>query len=119
MKSKKATANKPPSAARRMTDILGKIALIGLTYYKENQPPELKQLYGKVIKVTRRGITVELDGLHKGEVFGLPPGIRAFKHAEPGYYRFCSSEDGVENPDFIVTYCVYYDEETYKTMNSE
>jgi hypothetical protein len=116
---RKPTKNKPGKpflAARRVKDVIGKVVLIGLTYYKDGQQPELKQLYGRVTNASKGGIDVELDGSHKGEVFTLPPGIRAFEYAGPGYYRFRSSEEGVENPDFIVTYDIYSNKQTY--MNS-
>ena len=103
-----------PSSTARQAKVIGKIAVIGLTYYKKGQPPELKQLYGRVIKVNKRVISVELDGSHSGEVFNLPPAINIFEYAEPGYYRFRSSDEGVENPDFIVTYKIYPNEETFK-----
>ena len=119
MKTADNEQNKPPLTAKRAKDILGKIALIGLTYHKEGQPPERMQLYGKVTKVTKHGISLELDGSHRGEVFNLPPGINAFKYAMPGYYHFHSSDEGVENPDFIVTYSIYPNKETYTKMKTD
>jgi hypothetical protein len=99
-------------------EIIGKIALIGLTYYKLKQPVERRQLYGKVRTANKHGIIVELLGSHNGEKFTLPPGIDAFVYAEPGYYRFRSSEGGVENPDFVVTYNIYRDEVTFKASRA-
>jgi hypothetical protein len=58
-------------------------------------------------------------GSHKGEVFDLPPDISAFKYAKPGYYRFRSADEGVENPDFIVTYSTYSSKDSHKEMNRE
>jgi hypothetical protein len=118
MKTNKDTAQKPSSTAHQAKDIIGKIALIGLTYYQEGQPPELKQLYGRVTKVNKQGISLELEGSHKGELFNLPPGIKAFEFAMPGYYRFRSSDEGVENPDFIVTYTIYPDKDTFKNSTA-
>jgi hypothetical protein len=114
MKTKKDLDPKPSSTALQAKDIIGKIALIGLTYHQEGQPPELKQLYGRVTRVNKQGISLQLEGSHKGELFNLPPGINAFEFAKPGYYRFRSSDEGVENPDFIVTYNVYSNKDTFK-----
>jgi hypothetical protein len=118
MKSSKNKSIQPSKKARRAKEILGKIALVGLTYIREGQPPERKQFYGKVTEVKNKRILLELHGSHETEIFSLPPGINAFEYAKPGYYRFRSSDEGVENPDFLVTYTIYPNKKSYIKLTS-
>jgi hypothetical protein len=89
----------------RAKDVVGKLILIGLTYFDQNgQVTEQKQLYGKITAANKSKISVRLQGVHKGEIFRLPPDTQALKEAQPGEYRLHATGDIVINPDLIVTY---------------
>ena len=84
--------------------LLGKVMLIGLTFYDHNDNMlERKQLWGTVTEANENKILVEQKN---GETFSLPPDLEAVKEAPPGEYRLHSTGEVVENPDFLTTWNV-------------
>ncbi len=85
-------------------NLMGKTLLAGLTYYtKDNVFIEQKQLWGTVIEANEEKILVRQSN---GEVFSLPPNLRAITVARPGEYRLRSTGEVVVNPDFLATWTI-------------
>lgn len=78
--------SRPPWDAVRAASLVGKYVLIGLTYLDANDSfIEQRQLHGTIIAADRKnGFAIKLRGVREGEVFGLPPDLRAFQDARPG-----------------------------------
>ena len=77
--------------------------LVGLT---RNEPtgPRLEQFYGTVMGADPdEGITLRLDGSRAGEIYTLPPDLRAFFPARPGAYRLSATGEVVVDPDYTST----------------
>lgn len=86
------------------SDILGKVILIGLTYYSiENKPVKQGQYYGTVIDADGQGIKVRLND---GTIFNLPPDLSSTRAAQPGEYHLNSTGEVVVNPDFLATWSI-------------
>lgn len=86
-------------------DLIGKVLLIGLTYYTHDKVfIEQRQYWGTVIESNKNRICVKQKN---GEIFKLPPDLRSTKSAPPGEYRLRSTGEIVINPDFLTTWIVY------------
>lgn len=82
----------------------GSTILVGLTF---NGPdgPQQKQFYGTVMSAEPNdGITLRLEGSRAGEVYTLPPDLRAFFPAQPGEYRLRETGEVVIDPDYTTTW---------------
>jgi hypothetical protein len=89
--------------------LLGRLVLVGLSYFKVDaeEPFEQQQMFGRVVSADEReGILLSLEGQRTGEQFNLPPDTRSFREAEPGEYRLRSTGEIVVNPDFTVTFSI-------------
>jgi hypothetical protein len=89
--------------------LIGKVVLIGLRYQQdtESEPRLVTQMHGRVDAVDEhRGISVRMEGSHAGQRKTLPPDLRPFFAAAPGYYTDQATGEVIEDPDFIVTYRV-------------
>lgn len=85
-------------------DLLGKVLLIGLTYYThDNVLIERQQYCGTVIESNNKTICIKQKN---GELFSLPPDLSSTKPAPPGEYRLRSTGETVINPDFLSTWNV-------------
>lgn len=85
-------------------DLLGKVVLVGLTYYThDNVFIEQRQYWGTVIKSNDKTICIKQKN---GELFELPPDLSSTKPAPPGEYRLRSTGETVINPDFLSTWNV-------------
>ena len=90
-----------------MFDLLGKVILVGITYYThDRQFIEQKQYHGTVIRVDDAGMIVQKSD---GEEVWLPPDLRSTKPAPPGENRERSTGEIVVNPDFFTTWNVVED----------
>ena len=86
------------------SDILGKVILVGFTYYTpDGEFVEQKQYYGTVVKCDETQILIRKKN---GELFNIPPDLRSTKPASPGEYRLRSTGEVVVNPDFLSTWNV-------------
>ena len=85
-------------------DLLGKVLLVGLTYYThDNVFIEQRQYWGTVIKSNEDTICIRQKN---GELFELPPDLSSTKPAPPGEYRLRSTGEVVVDPDFLSTWVV-------------
>lgn len=96
----------------KIDDLLSKTCVIGLSYFdKDGELLKQTQFAGTVNKVdSEQGISVQLQ--HSDETAGkpafiLPPNLAAWFTAPPGHYRHPASGVDMENPDFLVTWCIY------------
>jgi hypothetical protein len=84
--------------------LLGATVLVGLTF-NEPSGQRLEQFYGTVMGADpEEGITLRLDGNRSGEIYTLPPDLRAFFPARPGSYRLRETGEVVIDPDYTTTW---------------
>lgn len=87
-------------------NIINKIALVGITYYTEDeQLLSQKQIWGKIISANRDEIIIKQND---DTLFHLPADLSAFSPAVPGKYTLRSTGETIENPDFLITWKVYH-----------
>lgn len=83
-------------------DILGKILLVGITYYsKDNDVVKQEQFHGKVIKADVDEVCVLQND---GSTLILPGDLSSTRIARPGEYKLRSTGEVVTNPDFLATW---------------
>lgn len=89
--------------------IQGKYLLIGISYIDaEGNIESQQQLHGTVERSSREeGIVVQLKGFFKGEKVQLPPDTTSITKAERGMYKLITTNEDVENPDFICAFNVH------------
>ena len=99
---------RPPWDSALALSFVAKRVLIGVTYCDHNDVfIEQKQMHGTIIKAeAERGFAVRLEGEREGEVYWLPPDLRAFQDARPGEYRLRSTGEVVVDPDFISNWTI-------------
>jgi hypothetical protein len=84
-------------------DLVGKRVLIGITF--TGSVRETTQRHGTIVETDEdRGVAIELAD--EGEVFWLPPDVRAFRPARPGNYRLRSTGEIVVDPDLTTTWTI-------------
>ena len=87
-----------------LSDMIGKIILIGITYYTvSDEFIEQKQYWGTVVEANDVRISVKLID---GTTFDLPPDLSSTKKAPPGEYRLCSTGEIIIDPDYLTTWIV-------------
>lgn len=95
---------RPDWSHARAKNLMGSTVLVGLTY-DEPAGERLEQFYGTVVSADpKEGITLRLDGSRSGEVYTLPPDLRAFFPARPGSYRLRETGEVVIDPDYTITW---------------
>lgn len=97
-------SNRPQWDQAFAQQLAGAVVLVGITY---NEPAgaRLEQFFGTVTRADEHeGITLRLDGSRSGEMFHLPPDLRAFFPAQPGSYRLRQTGETVVDPDFTATW---------------
>ena len=88
---------------QRMARLIGKRALVGITYVKPDGERRI-QMHG----VISRGVENMAIYLRSGgEEFSLPPDPDAFHPAEPGRYTLKTTGEVVDNPDFTASWTVH------------
>ena len=88
----------------RAEKLHGSTVLVGVTY-NEPEGQRLEQFYGTVMSPDpETGIMLRLEGSRSGEVYTLPPDLRAFFPANPGSYRLRDTGEVVIDPDFTTTW---------------
>ena len=86
-------------------DLIGKVLLVGLTYYTHDECQiEKKQFYGIVESADEKSIRLRKAS---GEILYLPPELEALECAAPGEYRLRSTGEIVSNPDFTAFWNIY------------
>ena len=88
----------------RAENLQGATVLVGLTF-DEPTGPRLEQFFGTVMSAEPvNGITLRLEGSRSGEVYTLPPDLRAFFPAPPGSYRLRGTGEVITDPDYTTTW---------------
>ena len=100
--------SRPPWDSALALSLVAKRVLIGINYCDDNDNLlEQKQVYGTIIKAdAKEGFAIRLEGQKEGELFWLPPDIRAFQDAQPGEYRLRSTGEIVVDPDLITSWTI-------------
>ena len=90
-------------------DILGKVMLIGLSYFNQNNElVRQAQYWGTVVEANETRIAVRREN---GKLFTLPPDLESTHPAPEGEYRLNSTGEVVVNPDFLSTWSIYLPDE--------
>lgn len=83
-------------------NLIGKVLLVGITYNDKNgNVKERKQFWGTVTEADEKKILIEQKN---GEIFSVPPDLRAIEPAPKGEYRLHSTGEVVSDPDFLTTW---------------
>src|SRR6185503_13495656 len=84
---------RPSFDEAKAASLIGKRILIGLTYLDhEDNLLERRQLHGDIVVAdAAKGFGIKLRGEQDGEMFWLPPDLRALQPARPGEYRLRGS----------------------------
>lgn len=90
----------------RAQAMIGKRVLIGITLVTE-QGKFIRQMFGTISRVDRRGVEIELEGAHAGETARLPPDLGSFQCAGPGDFLLRDSGEILVDPDFVSTWTVH------------
>jgi hypothetical protein len=95
----------------RASALVGKYALIGLTFVDQDENVISQvQRHGRILEAdASRGIAVRLvaHGQHwDGEMYRLPPDLSAFVDAPPGEYRLRSTGEVVVDPDVTASWTI-------------
>lgn len=92
----------------RLSDLPGKVMLVGITYYThDDQFIEQKRYFGEVVEANDRLIRIRRDN---GEFFTIPPDLRSTYRAKPGEYRLRSTGEIVVNPDYLSMWNIHKSE---------
>lgn len=88
----------------RAEKLHGSTVLVGLTLNEPNGQRQ-EQFFGTVMSADpEEGITLRLEGSRSGEVYTLPPDLRAFFPAKPGSYHLRQTGETVVDPDYTTTW---------------
>ncbi len=88
-----------------VSTVVGKYLVIGLTYVDhQGEVTHQAQLHGRVDRVEKHCLIIKGPS---GEEFSMPADIRAIEPATPGLYRFRSTGECVEDPDFMMTWTIH------------
>ena len=92
-------------------DLPGKTILLGLTFTDaDGNELDRTQRHGVVdVADAQRGIGIRFVAPGQawdGEVYWLPPDLRAIREAAPGAYRLRSTGETIVDPDFTATWVV-------------
>lgn len=93
----------------KMEDLLGKLLLVGVTYFThDNVFIEKKQFYGTVTEANDTIIRIKQKD---GSEFTLPPDLRTTGRAAKGEYKLHSTGEIVVDPDYIAVWtCIKAEE---------
>ena len=103
--------DRPNWDEERGSALLGKYALIGLSFVDQHEKVISQvQRHGRIVEADKdRGIGIRLVAHGKpwdGEVYRLPPDLRAFKDAPAGEYRLRSTGEVVVDPDVTASWTI-------------
>jgi hypothetical protein len=99
---------KPLWDSDRAESLLGKYVLVGITYLDPSGDLVRKsQMHGTIVAASEsEGVGIELKGTRLGEMFCLPPDLRAFQPAPPGDYSLKSTKEIITDPDLLSTWTI-------------
>jgi hypothetical protein len=96
--------DKPQWDAALAERLEGAKVVIGITY-NEAAGPRLEQVFGTILSADENeGVAIRLEGMKHGELFRLPPDLRAFFPAAPGSYRLKGTGEVVVDPDYTAVW---------------
>lgn len=92
----------------RAESLVGQYVLIGITYLDpDGNVVRKSQIHGTIVAASQSdGVGIELKGTRLGEMFYLPPDLRAFEPATPGDYSLKSTKEIVTDPDLLSTWTI-------------
>ena len=85
--------------------MVGKYVLVGVNRCDtENTVSSTEQIHGKVLRASEdEGLVILLSN---GNEFALPPLLNCYQPADEGIYKLKSTNEEVNNPDYIATFNV-------------
>jgi len=63
-------------------------------------------MHGIIESVSNKGINISLRGVYEGKSCNMPPALDAILPAKPGSYHLYSTDETIDNPDFVSTWDV-------------
>ncbi len=89
--------------------LVDKYILIAITYINaEGVVESRQQLHGIVERTSKdEGIIVQLCGTFAGEKLQLPADTSSFAVAEQGVYTLSTTQEELENPDYVCAFDVH------------
>jgi hypothetical protein len=91
-------------------DLIGRYALVGVSWYAADGTTIMSraEYHGRVtVADAIKGVAIECEGVREGEIFTLPPDLRAFSPAAPGAsYTLKSTNEIVRDVDVLATWSV-------------
>lgn len=86
--------------------LVGSTVIIGMTYLKaDGSVGSQEQMFGTIeIADRERGVAILLERSRSGELYWLPPDLRAYREAPKGSYRLRRTGEIIEDPDFTVSF---------------
>jgi hypothetical protein len=89
-----------------VTPYLGKIVLIGVTYFGPDGKKVRGEVgHGRIVRMDEHGIVVRIEPHHKE--FRLPPDTSQLHKAAPGEYRESTTGITIIDPDFITSWEIH------------
>lgn len=86
--------------------LVGATVLVGLTR-RLPTGDQHEQFYGAVVAADPTdGVALRLKGKRAGEIYHLPPDLRALAPAPSGEYRLRSTGEVVVDPDYVTNWTV-------------
>lgn len=83
---------------------IGKYLLVGITRTSDKgKVLSQQQLHGIIVTATAEAIELELEGVHEGKTWRMPPVLEALSPAKRGRYELKTTGEVVEDPDFTFT----------------
>ena len=92
--------------SREIVRYLRKHIIVGLTYLDhEGNFVEQVQFHGYIVRINQsEGIVIQIGTTEKE--YALPPDLASIKNAPPGEYRFRTTGEVVNNPDFMTSWTI-------------
>lgn len=103
--------DRPTWDAEQAEELVGKYALVGLTFIDhEDHVIGQVQRHGRIVEAdARRGIAISLVAHGRpwdGEIYRLPPDLRAFAEAPAGEYTLRSTGEVIADPDVTASWTI-------------
>ncbi len=86
--------------------LVGSTVIVGMTYLKpDGSVRGQEQMFGAIeIADADRGVAILLERSRSGELYWLPPDLRAYREAPKGSYKLRSTGEIIEDPDFTASF---------------
>ena len=100
----------PPWDQQEADKLIGKYALVGITYIApDGETVRLQlQIHGRIVSADpKAGFAIACEGARAGETWGVPLAPSLFEFAAPGDYHLRSTGEVVSNPDVVAAWSVF------------